>query len=121
MRIVTSEQASTDSTVPTSASDARTCRFDWCSGLFCSDPADSESFHLARISSEGSDEVVGVELVCNDFADGTSSGPLVDITFTSVAGTAVAQHSASLSPVDAFRHGEAVIRAALAALTTQAL
>jgi hypothetical protein len=92
------------------------CRFKWCDGRYCADRNSDEQFHLARVSSEGSDDAVGVELVCNDFADGTTSGPLVDITFTDLAESGVSRHSAGLSPMAALRHAEAVIKAALAAL-----
>lgn len=96
-----------------------TCRYVWCAGQFCSIPGGREAFHYAKLDSAGIGETVGVELVSNDFADGGTTGPMVEITFADLALTGVSTHSASLSPVAALRHGEAVIRAALAAISTE--
>lgn len=97
------------------------CRFSWCAGSFCSGSDLGEAFHYAKVSSVGTGEAVGVELVSNDFADGATTGPMVDITFTDIASSGVSTHSASLSPLAALRHGEAVIRAAVAAISAEAL
>ena len=93
------------------------CIYPWCHGLFCATADNGERFHRGLLSSEGGpSESLGVDLVCNDFADGTSTGPQVDITFTNRPEFGIAQHSIALEPLDALRHGSAVIRAALIAL-----
>ncbi|GAA0529093.1 hypothetical protein GCM10010172_07160 [Paractinoplanes ferrugineus] len=92
------------------------CRFGWCTGRFCLDRPEGELFHQAHITSSGDDDIVGVEIVRNDSADGGTTGTLVDITFADLDDGGVTRHSVSLSPTAALRHAEAVIKAALAAL-----
>ncbi len=95
------------------------CTHSWCDGRSCAIADLGERFHRGILSAEGSStESVGVELVSNDFADGTTTGPLIDITFTNMADAGVAQYSASLTPEAALRHIAAVTRAVGLALAS---
>lgn len=94
------------------------CVHPWCDGIFCATADNGERFHRGILSSEGSPtESIGVELVGNDFTDGTSTGPLIDVSFTNLADAGVAQHSVGLTPDAALRHAAAVTYAATVALS----
>ncbi len=96
------------------------CIHSWCAGLYCATADNGERFHQAILSSEGGpSESIGVDLVRNDYADGTSTGPLVDITFTGMSELGIAQHSVGLTPEAALRHAAAVARAASLALANR--
>jgi hypothetical protein len=98
----------------------RTCAHSWCAGLFCSASDNGERFHRGILSAEGdSTEIIGVDLVCNDYADGTSTGPLIDITFADATEHGITRHSVGLTPDAALRHAAAVVRAALLALAVR--
>lgn len=96
------------------------CHFGWCDGKFCQiGPAGGERFHFSNFAAEaGGDDIVGVDLVLNEFADGTNSGPLVDITWSRLWAEGVTEQSALLTPQAALRHAAAVIRAAHAAIAS---
>lgn len=101
----------------TNASTRSTCVHRWCDGQFCASADRGERFHRGIFSSEGGPtESVGVDLVSNDYADGSSTGTLIDITFTEMSETGIAQHSVGLTPAAALRHAAAVAHAASLAL-----
>lgn len=110
-------------TAPTvrAATRAPSCRHPWCPGLYCADSSTNEAFHYALFGAEGDTETVGVELICNDHADGTSTGPLVDITWSGQSVEGLVEFSASLTPEQALRHAAEVAKAAGLALASRAL
>ena len=99
------------SRTPQAVSVPATCHHSWCDGQFCTSPDQGERFHRGIRSAEGSTDLVGVEIVANDHADGTSTGPQIDITFAVMSDDGVLSHSAGLSPDAALRHAAAVIQA----------
>jgi hypothetical protein len=100
--------------------DQNTCFHSWCKGQFCAVADLGERFHQGILSSEGDGgERFGVELVCSDFADSTTTGPQIDFTFTAIAETGVVQHSVRISPEAALRHAAAIARAASIALASR--
>lgn len=96
-----------------------TCHHQWCDGQFCTHPGQDERFHRGILSSEGGSDIVGVEIVANDHSDGTSTGPLIDITFAVMTDAGVASHSAGLTPEAALRHAAAVVQAVSLALASR--
>jgi hypothetical protein len=107
------------SRTPQAVSSPASCHHPWCDARFCTIPGQNEQFHRGILSSEGDGDVVGVEIVANDHADGTATGPLIDITFAVMSDAGVASHSAGLSPEAALRHAAAVIQAASLALASR--
>lgn len=96
-----------------------TCHHPWCDNQFCTRPDLDERFHRGVLSSEGDTDIVGVEIVANDHADGTMTGPQIDITFAVVSDDGVLSHSAGLSPEAALRHAAAVVQAVGLALASR--
>ncbi|MFI5938097.1 hypothetical protein [Actinoplanes sp. NPDC051494] len=98
----------------------RACPHSWCAGIFCAISDNGERFHRGILSAESnSAETIGVDLVCNDYADGATSGPLIDVTFAVLSANGVAQHSVGLTPEAALRHAATLIRAASLALASR--
>jgi hypothetical protein len=99
-----------------------TCRFAWCAGRYCRTSAVGERFHFTNLATEEStDETthVGVDLVCNDFVDATSTGPLVELTWAHMDADGVTERSAELTPQAALRYAAAITHAAQAAMATR--